>query len=97
MCSTGCSHVFCKECLDRWLDKGKKTCPLCRCTIQYFKNNDVKCIPIGYKSGISDKQKSNRKYKWAFTGTPHKSSRHELLFQYSDIKPFFCHRTEKFD
>lgn len=41
MCSTGCSHVFCKECLDQWLDKGKKTCPVCRCTIQYFENNDI--------------------------------------------------------
>jgi len=67
------------------------------CSSKYFKNNEVKCIPIGYKSGILDKQKSNRKYKWAFTGTPHKSSRHDLLFQLSSIKPFFCHKTEQFD
>ena len=55
------------------------------------------CIPLGYKSGVDFIQKSNRKYKWAFTGTPHKSSRHDLLFQFSDIKPFFCHKTQKFD
>ena len=67
------------------------------CSSKYFKNHRVKCIPIGYKSGILNKQKNNRKYKWAFTGTPHKSSRHDLLFQFSDIKPFFCHKTEKFD
>ena len=67
------------------------------CSNKYFKNNRVKCIPLGYKSGISDRQKKNSKYKWAFTGTPHKSSRHDLLFQFSDIKPFFCHKTEKFN
>ena len=64
---------------------------------KYFNNKKVKCIPLGYKSGVVFKQKSNRKYKWAFTGTPHKSSRHDLLFQFSDIKPFFCHKTQKFD
>ena len=68
------------------------------CSSKYFDNNKkVKCIPIGYKSGVLKKDKGNRKYKWAFTGTPHKSSRHDLLFQFSDIKPFFCHKTQKFD
>ena len=67
------------------------------CSNKYFENNRVTCIPIGYKSGVLDKKRNNRKYKWAFVGTPHKSSRHDLLFQFSDIKPFFCHKTEKFD
>ena len=67
------------------------------CSSKYFNNEKVKCIPIGYKSGVTNKKKRKRKYKWAFTGTPHKTSRHDLLFQLSDIKPFFCHRTEKFD
>ena len=67
------------------------------CSNKYFKNNRVRCIPIGYKSGLVNKQENKRKYKWAFTGTPHKSSRHDLLFQFSDIKPFFCHKTDKFD
>ena len=67
------------------------------CSVRYFNNNKVKCIPVGYKSGIINKEKGNRKYKWAFTGTPHKSSRHDLLFQFSSIKPFFCHKTQKFD
>ena len=66
------------------------------CTSKYFKNNNVTCIPIGYKSGVINTN-NNRKYKWAFTGTPHKSSRHDLLYQFSEIKPFFCHKTEKFD
>ena len=67
------------------------------CSNKYFENNHIKCIPIGYKSGVLNKQKNNRKYKWAFVGTPHKSSRHDLLFQFSDIEPSFSHKTEKFD
>ena len=67
------------------------------CSNKYFNNNEVKCIPLGYKSGIVNKFISDRKYKWAFTGTPHKTSRHDLLFQFSNIEPFFCHKTEKFD
>ena len=67
------------------------------CSSRYFSNGKVKCIPIGYKSGVLDQKYKVRNYKWAFTGTPHKSSRHDLLFQFSDIKPFFCHKTEKFD
>jgi len=68
------------------------------CSSKYFNNNEkVQCIPIGYKSGILNKHKDNRKYKWSFTGTPHKSSRHDLLFQFSGIEPFYSHKTEKFD
>ncbi len=67
------------------------------CSNRYFNNKKVKCIPIGYKSGVLYKEKNNREFKWAFAGTPHKSSRHDLLFQFSEIKPFFCHKTEKFD
>ncbi len=68
------------------------------CSTKYFMSSQkIKCIPIGYKSGVSYKNLGTRNYKWAFTGTPHKSSRHDLLFQFSDIKPFFCHKTKKFD
>ena len=67
------------------------------CSNRYFNNELIKCIPIGYKSGISNKKFDNRKYKWAFIGTPHKSSRQDLLFQLSDIRQFFCHKTEQFN
>jgi len=67
------------------------------CSNKYFKDNKVKCIPIGYKSGVINNKEKKRKYKWSFVGTPHKSSRHDLLFQLSEIKPFYTHITKKFD
>ena len=35
-CITQCNHSFCKQCLDKWFDKGKNTCPMCRSQLQYF-------------------------------------------------------------
>ena len=68
------------------------------CSNKYFNNKKVNCLPIGYKSGtLFKKEVLERKYKWAFLGTPHKSSRHDLLFQLSDIKPSFSHKTKKFN
>ena len=68
------------------------------CSNKYFNNKKVSCLPIGYKSGIFFKKEiGKRKYKWAFLGTPHKSSRHDLLFQLSDIEPSFFHKTKKFN
>ena len=68
------------------------------CFQKYFNNKKVNCLPIGYKSGVSIKKDiGDRKYKWAFIGTPHKSSRHDLLFQLSDIKPSFSFKTKKFN
>ena len=68
------------------------------CLGQYFNNKEVNCIPLGYKTGVFlKKQKRERKYKWAFIGTPHRSSRHDILFQFSNIKPSFLHKTNKFN
>ena len=68
------------------------------CSNRYFNNNKVRCLPIGYKSGtVFKKEAGERKYKWAFIGTPHKSSRHDLLFQLSDIEPSFSYKTKKFN
>lgn len=36
-CLTNCNHNFCKECLDNWLNKNKKTCPLCISVINNYK------------------------------------------------------------
>ena len=67
------------------------------CLSNFFNHKKVRCIPIGYKSGVALKKNSNRKYKWAFIGTPHRSSRHDILFQLSKIEPSFCHKTSKFN
>lgn len=67
------------------------------CSNKYFENQLVRCVPIGYKSGIANQNIDKRKFKWAFIGTPHKSSRHDLLFQFSDIKESFCHKTVEFN
>jgi len=68
------------------------------CSNKYFNNKYVSCVPIGYKSGtILKNQEKKRKYKWAFIGTPHKSGRHDLLFQLSTIKPSYCYKTKKFN
>ena len=25
-----CNHIFCKNCIDNWIIKDKKSCPICR-------------------------------------------------------------------
>ncbi|KAL3738437.1 hypothetical protein ACJRO7_019901 [Eucalyptus globulus] len=30
---SNCSHAFHRECLDRWVDHNRVTCPLCRCLL----------------------------------------------------------------
>lgn len=68
------------------------------CSNRYFNNDKITCLPLGYKSGVKlESYQLKRKYKWAFIGTPHKSSRHDLLFQFSDIKPSYSHKTKKFN
>tara|TARA_B100001123_G_C15110193_1_gene947140 strand:+ start:22 stop:906 length:885 start_codon:yes stop_codon:yes gene_type:complete len=67
------------------------------CSNKYFNNERVSCLPVGYKSGTAPKPTNAKKYKWAFIGTQHKSSRHDLLFQLSKIEPNYCYKTEKFD
>ena len=49
LCSTECSHQFCKKCLDEWFDQDKTSCPMCRTEIKYFnyqgENNRIP-IPV---------------------------------------------------
>ena len=68
------------------------------CNNKYFNKEKISCLPIGYKSGVELKNPDNdRKYKWSFLGNIHKASRHDLLFQLSDIKPSFCYKTKQFN
>ena len=68
------------------------------CINKYFKNDRVSCLPLGHKTGVClNEEIIEREYRWSFIGTPHKSSRHDLLFQFSKIKPSFIFRTKKFN
>ena len=68
------------------------------CTNRFFNRENISCLPIGYKSGVLYKStEKERKYKWSFLGTPHKSSRHDLLFQLSGIEPSYCYKTKQFN
>jgi len=69
------------------------------CSGKYFNNNkNISCLPLGFKSGTSLKHlEGKRNYKWAFVGTPHKSSRHDLLFHLSEVSPSFSHKTSNFN
>jgi hypothetical protein len=41
-CKNNCGHVFCKTCLDNWLNRGNDDCPLCRQKIEYFEYRNEK-------------------------------------------------------
>jgi len=68
------------------------------CINKYFKNDRVSCLPLGHKTGVYlNKKIKEREYRWSFIGTPHRSSRHDLLFQFSEINPSFVFKTKKFN
>lgn len=50
--TTNCSHSFCKECLEDWLNKGKYSCPLCRNEIKTFitNNKETRILPVQVRS-----------------------------------------------
>ena len=52
-CTTQCSHNFCKGCLDKWFDKGKSSCPMCRQTLQYFNHNGENTRIISIEKSIT--------------------------------------------
>jgi len=48
LCKTECNHLFCKDCLDKWFNKNKISCPMCRNDIKYFNYKGVenRIVPI---------------------------------------------------
>jgi hypothetical protein len=46
---TDCNHMFCKECLDDWFQRGNQTCPLCRSEINTYSYKDEKYKLIIHK------------------------------------------------
>ena len=57
-CKNNCGHVFCKPCLDTWLNRGNDHCPLCRQTIDYFeyRNEKYRLINISTQTVLSTNQ-----------------------------------------
>lgn len=41
-CKNNCGHIFCKGCLDIWLNRGNNDCPLCRQKIEYYEYRNEK-------------------------------------------------------
>ncbi len=54
-CRTDCNHIYCYNCLHRWFDKKKNTCPYCRRAINYFtyNNENTKIIFIDNSNNIN--------------------------------------------
>jgi hypothetical protein len=64
LCSTNCSHQFCKGCLDKWFDTGKTTCPMCRSEITYFnyQGDDNRVVKVINSNNHIDLQLINHLY-----------------------------------
>ena len=41
LCKTNCNHIYCKECLHTWFDRGKIECPMCRINVRSYENNGI--------------------------------------------------------
>ena len=41
LCRTNCNHIYCKECLHTWFDRGKVECPMCRINVKSYENNGI--------------------------------------------------------
>lgn len=50
--TTDCNHIFCKQCLDDWFQRGNKSCPLCRSEINIYKHKDENYKLIIYERNI---------------------------------------------
>ena len=38
---TNCNHIFCKKCLEEWIDRKRIDCPTCRQVIKNYRNNKI--------------------------------------------------------
>jgi len=47
--TTDCNHIFCKDCLDDWFQRGNNSCPLCRSEINTYSYKDEKYKLIIHK------------------------------------------------
>jgi hypothetical protein len=54
--TTNCNHLFCETCLLNWFSKGNNTCPLCRCEVESFINNNVQTRVISVTNSNRETQ-----------------------------------------
>lgn len=49
--TTNCNHIYCYDCFNKWLNKNKTTCPICRINLEFFeyKNTNYKLYIIEKK------------------------------------------------
>ena len=38
-CVTNCNHIYCKDCLNKWFDRGNVECPMCRVPVKSYLND----------------------------------------------------------
>ena len=41
ICKTNCNHIYCKGCLNEWLDRGNVDCPMCRSPVRSYLNDNI--------------------------------------------------------
>ena len=41
LCKTNCNHIYCKDCLHTWFNRGKIECPMCRVNVKSYENNGI--------------------------------------------------------
>ena len=61
ICYINCPHKYCKICLDKWLETGNLTCPICRIQINHYNYNDIvnKIIKIPYTTNTTNIDTTN--------------------------------------
>ena len=40
-CITNCNHIYCKDCLNVWFDRGNVECPMCREPVKSYLNDST--------------------------------------------------------
>jgi len=57
-CITNCNHEFCIDCIDKWVNKNKTYCPLCRQQLKeyYCNNHKTKIIVIEQENIINEEE-----------------------------------------
>jgi hypothetical protein len=47
---TNCSHIFCKQCIEDWFERGNNSCPLCRRQVTHYESEGTQYRLIIYNS-----------------------------------------------